>query len=291
MMGRVDLWAMVDRGTRRYWKTFGRRIDLDGKYSWLRAPVLGHTDGAVADNWLQAEAERVGGRIDGDSAAGLLPDMAALAGAGFDPDRLHPQVRDFYERTALWRMEAWVQWAPGFAVGGWFVTRFFGRRVGQLALPIHSLDTARGIDSRVERLVDAGGDHRGVAWLRTSRATGEYIYSGFYRVSRLPGSDQPSVHVSFPLPLGNVQVFLRPEVTADGALRLISPPGAFGADGAYVTVVEGDRASAARIPIHEEFHVCADGAQVLRTDHTLALGRMNALRLHYLLMRDRAAIG
>ncbi|MEU1982335.1 hypothetical protein [Nocardia sp. NPDC019395] len=223
------MWARVDRGTRRYWKTFGRQIDLDGKHSWLRAPVLADTAGVVEDNWLLAEAERV---------------------------------------------------------GGWFVTRFFGRRVGQLALPIRSLDTARGIDSRVERLVGADGANRGAAWLRTSRATGEYIYSGFYRVARLPGSDQPSVHVSFPLPVGNVQVFLRPEVGEDGALRLVSPPGAFGADGAYVTVVEGDRCWAARIPIYEEFHVFADGARLLRTDHTLALGRATALGLHYLLMRD-----
>ncbi|WP_280417155.1 hypothetical protein [Nocardia carnea] len=69
-------------------------------------------------------------------------------------------------------------------------------------------------------------------------------------------------------------------------MRLVSPPGAFGADGAYVTMVEGDRCWAARIPIHEEFHVFADGTNLLRTDHTLALGRATAFRLHYLLLRD-----
>ncbi|MGW5384588.1 hypothetical protein [Nocardia sp. NPDC003963] len=282
----MDVWPVVDRGTRRYWKTFGRRVDIDGAESWLRAPVLTDTTGAVEDSWLRLEAERIGGRIDDDPAAGLLPEIGALAGAGFDPARLHRDVRDFYEHTALWRMEAWVQWAHVFALGGWFVTRFFGRRVGQLALPVRSLDTARGIDSRVETLLDAGGVYRGAAWLRTSRATGEYIYSGFYRVSRLPGSEQPSVHVSFPLPLGNVQVFLRPEIGVDGALRLVSPPGPFGADSAYITVVEGERAWAARVPIHEEFLVYPDGTNLLRTDHTLAVGRATALRLHYLLMRD-----
>ncbi len=174
--------------------------------------------------------------------------------------------------------------------------RFFGRRVvrdqvlraagGAVGAAGSVAGYRAGIDSRVERVVGGDGGIRGAAWLRTSRATGEYIYSGFYRVSRLPGSDQPSVHVSFPLPLGNVQVFLRPEVAEGGALRLVSPPGAFGADGTYVTVVEGDRCWAARVPIHEEFHVFADGANLLRTDHTLAVGRAVALRLHYLLMRD-----
>lgn len=278
---------MVDRATRRYWKTFGRRVDLEGEHGWLQGSVLTDPSGPVANNWLKVEAERVGGRIDDNPTAGLLPDIGALAGAGFDPAHLHADVRDFYEHTAAWRMEAWVQWSPVFALGGRFITRFFGRRVGQLALPIRSLDTARGIDSRVETLFDDRGEYRGAAWLRTSRATGEYIYSGFYRVTRLPGSEQPSVHVSFPLPLGNVQVFLRPEVGESGALRLVSPPGAFGADGAYVTVVEGARAWAARVPIHERFDVFPDGAGLVRTDHSLAIGRATALRLHYLLVRDR----
>ncbi|MEV0355055.1 hypothetical protein AB0H71_03240 [Nocardia sp. NPDC050697] len=274
----------MDRGTRRFWKTVGRPVDLAGAHAWLRAPISAVAKGTVADTWLAAEVERSGGRVTRDAEAGLLPDIDALAGPGFDPARLHPDVRDFYQRTARWRMEAWVQWTPVFVPGGWLITRYFGRRVGQLALPIRPLDTARGIDSRVETLLDGAGAHLGAAWLRTSRATGEYIYSGFYRTAVLPGSTQPSVHVCFPLPLGTIQVFLRPEPGENGALRLVSPPGPFGADGAYVTVVEGERAWAARLPLHEEFVVYPDGAQLVRTDHTLALGRATVLRLHYLLL-------
>lgn len=72
---------MVDRGPRRYWKTFGRRIDLDGRHSWLRAPVLTEVDGVVEDNWLRAEAERVDGRIEDNPEAGLLADIRTLGGA------------------------------------------------------------------------------------------------------------------------------------------------------------------------------------------------------------------
>lgn len=157
----VDIWPIVDRGTRRYWKMFGRRIDLDGKHSWLRAPTLPATTSAIEDTWLRAEAERVGGRIDADPQAGLLSDIGVLGGEGFDPTRLHPNV------------------------------------------------------------------------------------------------------------------------------RLISPPGPFGSDGAYITVVEDGGAWAARMPLHEEFHVFADGANLVRTDHTLAISGATALRLHYLLVREQ----
>jgi hypothetical protein len=40
----------------------------------------------------------------------------------------------------------------------------------------------------------------GAAWLRTLRRTGKTIYSGWYGAAALPGRDQPSVRVVFPLP-------------------------------------------------------------------------------------------
>ena len=89
------------------------------------------------------------------------------------------------------------------------------------------------------------------------------------------------MHVAFPLESGNVQVFLRPGVRADGSLVLSSPPGPFGGDGAYVTVRHGQKAYAARVPLHERFHVYRDHRGVLRADHELRLYQALVLRLHY----------
>ncbi len=48
---------------------------------------------------------------------------------------LRPEVRDFYEHTSDWRMEVWTQWNALFQPGGELISRYFGRRVQQLALP------------------------------------------------------------------------------------------------------------------------------------------------------------
>jgi hypothetical protein len=84
-----------------------------------------------------------------------------------------------------------------------------------------------------------------------------------------------------------VQVFLRPTVTDDGGLVLASPTGAFGQDGAYVVVRDGPGAGAhaARVPLHETFHLYVDPDGVLRTDHELRLWSASAVRLHYKLER------
>lgn len=66
---------------------------------------------------------------------------------------------------------------------------------------------------------------------------------------------------------------------------LESPRGRFGEDGAYVVVEDQGRTYAARVPVHETFHVYVDARGVVRTDHSLRMWRSTAMRLHYRLDR------
>jgi hypothetical protein len=274
---------VLDLGSRKFWRLAGRVVDLDGPERWLDAPVS--RSAKVTSEWLQAEAARHGGVVaEGDPDAGLLPSVAALDGPGFDARRLRPEIRDFYEHTAAWQMEVWTGWSPVFWPAGELVARLWGERVEQLALPMRPLDVARGMDSRVTPIRDHRGAQVAAAWTRTLRSTGRPVFSGAYSARTLPGADRPSVHVAFPLESGNVQVFLRPSVVGDGELVLESSGGRFGQDGAYV-VVRHARDHAARVPVHETFHVYVDPDGVVRTDHELRLWNASAVRLHYKLAR------
>lgn len=277
---------LLDLGTRKLWRLVGREIALDGAERWLAAPTS--RSARVADAWLDAEAARHQGELERDvPTAGLLPEMSALDGPGFDSARIRAEIRDFYEHTAAWRMEVWSSWSPVFWPAGEVVSRLFAQRVEQLALPMRPLDVARGMDSRITLIRDGAGTQVGAAWIRTLRDGGRHVFSGCYSARRLPGSDRPSVHVAFPLESGNVQVFLRPTVTDVGGLRLESPPGRFGEDGAYVVVRDGrgGRDFAARAPLHETFHVYVDDDGVVRTDHELRFRHVSAVRLHYKMSR------
>lgn len=279
--------AHLDLVTRKWWRLVGREVDLTGGQSWLAGPTV--SGSLVGDSWLTEEAARYGGTVqEVTPGAGLMATMAALDGPGFAAADLSPQIRDLYEHTADWRMEVWTGWSPLFWPGGELISRMFGTRVQQLALPMRSLDVSQGMTSRISVLTDARGRQRAAGWLRQLRATGGYVYSGCYTHTLLPGADRPSVHVSFPLQKGNVQVFLRPDVDADGSLWLRSPGGRFGADSAYVVVVDGGRRYAAAVAPREVFHVYVDEEGVLRTDHELRLGPARVVRLHYKLERRPA---
>ncbi|MDQ4085383.1 MAG: hypothetical protein M3165_06145, partial [Actinomycetota bacterium] len=274
--------------TRTFWRVNGRPVDLAGDERWLDAPM--HDTQAVGDRWLHAAAATHGGTVgEHVHGRGLLDDMARLDGPDFRADDLRPEIRDFYEHTSSWRMEVWTQWSPVFRPAGELVSRLFGRRVQQLALPTRPLDVAHGMDSRVVAILAPSGEQRAAAWIRTLRSTGEYVYSGCYSSRLLPGSRQPSVHVAFPLQAGNVQVFLRPAVSSDGTLTLTSPAGRFGEDGAYVVVDDRGAFHAARAPLHETFRLYVDDEGVLRTDHVLRLWAAPVVRLHYKLTGQAAA--
>jgi hypothetical protein len=245
-----------------------------------------HDRPRIGDDWLRSAAAAQGGHVQerGDGG-GLLADMAQLDGPEFKAADLRPEIRDFYEHTSDWRMEAWTQWNPVFQPGGELISRLFGRRVQQLALPTRPLDVAYGMDSRVAIIVGPGGEQRAAGWVRTLRSTGEYVYSGCYSSRSLPGTRQPSVHVAFPLEAGNVQVFLRPSVLPGGQLGLRSPRGSFGEEGAYVVVRDHGGTHAARAPLDETFRVYLDREGVLRTDHHLRLWSAPVVQLHYKLTR------
>ncbi|GAB3558563.1 hypothetical protein GCM10027405_04860 [Arthrobacter alkaliphilus] len=270
--------------TRAFWRVTGRRIDLAGDQAWLNAPM--HRESVIGDTWLTDAAAAIGGRVvRNEPGAGLLPKFASLDGPQFRSADVHPDIRDFYEHTSLWRMEVWTAWNPLFQPGGNLVARYFGRRVQQLAIPTRPLETAHGMDSDVAAILAPDGRQLGAGWIRTLRSTAAYVYSGYYRVTTLPETTQPSVHVSFPLESGNVQVFLRPRALTDGSLELLSTRGPFGTDGAYLAVSRNGIAHAARVPLHETFRLYVDDDGVLRTDHVIRFRSAVAVRLHYKLTR------
>jgi hypothetical protein len=179
-----DRGYAIDRATQAWVRATGRRVDF-GTDVWLAGPI--GDPRLIGDAWLPGEAKRLGGVLS--EGGGLLGSVGDVAGKGFDPSGLAPSVVDFYERTDRWRLEVWSQWCPVAWPFGWLLSALFSRRLQQLSMPLRPLDAAQGMDSRVSTVRDSEGHQLGAAWLRTLRATGQTIYSGFYGVAQLPKAD------------------------------------------------------------------------------------------------------
>lgn len=272
----------IDRITQCWVRASGRKV-LFSQFPWLQGPV-GEPE-IIASAWIEQEAERCGA-VPAEGV-GLLTDMALLSGSDFDPSLLAADVVSFYVNTSDWIMDVSYAWSRIALPAGWLLSKLFTRRLQQLNLPIRRSKVTHCIKSRIVSLRREDGEQLGVAWIRTLPATGQYVYSGWYGIARLPSGDGPCLRVVFPLPNGNLIVFLRPEIGENGTLILKSPLGKFGEPGAYLVVMHPGEESGwvRRVPICEEFVVGVVSEGYLYTDHFLRLWNIPVVQFRYRLKR------
>jgi hypothetical protein len=282
LIGRVSA-----AGIRHWVRLSGKRI-AKSDARWLDCPM--GPPGRIGAEFYNYLAEREDLSIQPTSDAGLLPCFDALAGPDFDPSKVCPEVRDFYEHTSCYRLEAWSEAALSTRIFLWGLTTFVSRRMDQLNFPISSLELAGGMSSDVLPMVRNGGQPIYTGWLRRLAANDRVIYTGLYSVQKPPRHTNPCVKVSFPVPFGSSTVFLRPEVQPDGSFNLISSGARFGEPGFYRMIETDSEHWHVRYirTLRELFHVYLDRQGILRTDHSVRFLGMPVLRLHYKLERIRA---
>lgn len=181
-----------------------------------------------------------------------------------------PLVRDFYEHTAAFSMDAWSRtYFPANLALALLVTTI-SRQVDQLNFPLSPLETAHGLVSEILLLRRADGTVRYTGWFRTLARHQRVLYTGFYMTETAPLAG-PCVKVVFPMPRGNATVVLRPELGADGSLILDSTAHGFGDAGFYRIQACGKET--VRIwhvrTLRERFHVYLGERGVLRCDHSV----------------------
>jgi hypothetical protein len=277
--------GVVAAGIRQWVRLTGRRLARQDA-PWLDCPM--GPRGRIGAGFYDSLAERQHLRIEPSPDAGLLPSFDALRGEHFDPARVRPEIRDFYEHTACYRLEAWSEAPVLTRAFLWGLTKFVSRRMDQLNFPVSSLELAGGMASDVLPMVEPDSGRRAyTGWLRRLVAADRVIYTGLYSVERPAAYPDPCVKVSFPLPLGSATVFLRPRANPDGSFELLSSGSRFAEPGFYRMVEAGPDHWRVRYirTLREFFHVYVDAQGTLRTDHVVRFLGLKVLHLHYKMER------
>jgi hypothetical protein len=279
------LGAGIEAAFRAIPRILGRRIGPTD--AWLWGPI--GADSSVGSEYYAGLAREEGLALETDDPdAGLLADFAALRGPAFDPDRVDPRIRDFYERTARYRLAVEARWSPLFLPLGWILVGAVSRRIAQLNFPLGAREVAAGMTSRVLRLRDPStGETAYAGWLRTQARSGHAVYVGLYGTVQPPGEAGPCVRVIFPLPRGSSTVLLRPSLGPGGSFNLSSDGGRFGEAGYYRAHQGRDGARRARyvLALKEDFRLWLGPDGLVRTDHRVRFFRLPILRLRYILTR------
>jgi hypothetical protein len=283
------IWLGEKRGnlsdwtTQRWVQATGRRLALSDN-SWLDGPVGNTTE--IGPEFFKRYARDQRLELITTGVRGLLPTFRLLDG---NPglSNVAPLVREFYEETSEFDLDAWSEWSPLFRPFGRGLGVFFSRRLQQLNVPLSPLDSSKGMTSSVLPMRDEFDTVIQTAWIRELRVTRNVLYAGSYSVCMIPGHPYPCVKVVFPLPNGNAIVLMKIQVHDDGSLSVQSIGNRFGEPGFYFVVHNGDGTVWARYvaSMKEEIHVYAGESGISRADHTLWLWGKVFLRLHYRMQR------
>ncbi|MDP9052587.1 MAG: hypothetical protein M3O31_17980 [Acidobacteriota bacterium] len=265
----------------------GRQVNPND-HAWLNGPAGGTR--LIGKQFFIDFANRNHLTVVESGRRGLIEDFSQLNCGSNGLSAVAAPVKDFYEHTSDYDLDAWSQWCGLFKPFGLALAAIFSRRLQQLNIPLSSLDSSKGMSSQVLQLRDPGsGRLVQTAWVRELNATNNVLYAGSYSICLVPGCSAPCIKVVFPLPNGNAIVLMKTKAHADGSFSVTSAGNGFGDPGFYFTLHNEHGLAWARYvkSLEETIKVYPAEPGVVRADHILWFWGREFLRLHYR-MRSRA---
>ena len=243
----------------------------------------------VGTSYVRELAGVLGGTyVAGAPDVGIVGSVDELAGPGFDPAGVDPQVREFYEHTTRFTLDIVPEWRLWVRPGYLLYRTAVARPLGQANVPMNQRETQRGIRSRIDTITVPGGDALAIrGWIRSFADTDEPIYVGIYTTYRHGGRGY--VSVGFPVPQGSFTATLLPRARRDGGLILTSRAGD-GQAGHYLAYIDPDSRDLTALAVHgfaEQLDVYVQDGQV-RAEHAFAVFGLPFLILHYRMHRKPA---
>lgn len=154
--------------------------------------------------------------------AGLMESFNALKSDCFDPDAVHPIIKDFYENTSSFNMELSIWWNPIIKPFGKMYRLFYADRIKQTMIPLNN-DDFKGLDHWIET-IDTNHDKKPEfrCWIRVVKNTGKPVYVGAYKIYDSLTDDHKASYISvaFPIPTGSITTVLSPKNIDENGLFL-----------------------------------------------------------------------
>jgi hypothetical protein len=240
----------------------------------------------VGTGYVQELAETLGGTYQADAPdVGIVASLDELASPDFDPTRIDPRVREFYEHTTRFRLDIVPRWRLWVRPGYLLYRTLVARPLGQANVPMNQRATQRGIRSRIDTITLPGQDTVAVrGWIRSFADTDEPIYVGIYTTYRHGGRGY--VSVGFPAPHASFTATLLPRHRADGGLVLTSRSELDQA-GHYLAYIDPDSRELTALSVHgfaEQLDVYVADDE-LRAEHAFWVFGLPFLVLHYRMTR------
>jgi hypothetical protein len=265
----------------------------------FRAPpfvtTLADRDGVVGRHFFRDLAREAGGELRaGESNIGIVPCVDAMRSSHFEPSRLHPRVRDVWERTTALEFDAVELRPSSWSRPFWPLYRWIGRSMRQIEVPDPAAlpSEIRSHVSVMDLDRDGRTDYR--VWVRTVHDDVYYVAAVFTHKCDGPGGEESYLDAILPIWRSNLALVFQPSNLADGGLRASTRARGSRHAGSYLIVPRRDRYwMMPFFGLHEEISVVPrtqDPDTVLDATHVTTWFGFRSFTLRYEL-REKTGAG
>jgi hypothetical protein len=236
----------------------------------------------VGADYVEQLAEVRGGTFRRNPPdVGILASLDALRGPTFEPGRVHPLIREFYEHTSRFKLSIVPEWRRWMKPAYEVFKRVVAEPLGQAAIPSNIEEAQRGMVSTIDTIALDGGEEIDIrGWIRTFADSGKPIYVGIYTSFR--HDDRGYVSVGFPIPGANFTATLLPHNVGEHDFELTSRT-ELPYPGHYLSSVDSERdaLTVLKLLYFQERIFVSVAHDELRTEHSFYLAGQRFLTLHY----------
>ena len=242
----------------------------------------------VGTGYVRGLAGELGAQYTADAPdTGIVASLDALAGPLFDPAKVDPFVREFYEHTTRFALDIVPQWRVWVRPGYLLFRTVVARPLGQASILMNQREAQRGIRSRIDTISGVDGAVSVRGWIRSFADDDEPIMVGIY--TTYSHRETGYVSVGFPVPEGSFTATLVPRSRHDRGLTLTSRAHD-GQTGHYLSYVDTTVDELTVLAVHgfdEQLDVLVEDG-TLRAEHAFWLFGFPFLTLHYRIARKPA---
>lgn len=263
-----------------------RWFAADAPYAWFGFATRFKPDKlTVGSEFFKKFAEKIHADFQGQGVeAGLMESFDELASDTFQPQLVHPLIREFYEHTSLFDMDVKIEWNTIVLPFGIAYQHLIARQMDNLVIPL-SNEELKGLDSWLELIdIESDGISDFRCWVRVTHDSRVPVYVGAYKTYRSQVDDVKSAYVSvaFPIPGGNMTTVLVPLNWNGDGLELTTLDTRSSEAGVYF--VFPHQRSFSMVPalgLSEQFHLRVTGTDTIQVEHNCFWLGVWAFRMDY----------
>ncbi len=216
---------------------------------------------------------------------GLIDHFSLFDQEDFHSQKVHHQIKSFYENTLAFQLTSTTYWHKGFRLLSKLYKKV-SRKIEQINLPLHEEDELK-VDSQVIS-IDSNQDGRvnPRAWVRIDSQSQKAVFVAIYSYHK--HHEHVYLNIALPLPFGHMTGILRmenmEEEQSDGlVLTSQSKKGEKGDEGIYYVT----KWFTIRLPLNERFEVWTKDftSAKLKATHKMWLYGKQFLTINYWIRR------